>query len=240
MKIPPVLFENEDFVVLDKPAGLLSVPDRIQSAESLKEMLQKKYGQIFTVHRLDRETSGVILYAKSEAAHKYFSGIFEDRNVEKYYQGLVHGSLQEKKGTIREPMAEHPAKNGKMVVYRKGKPAVTDYEVVEEFALFSFLRFRIHTGRTHQIRVHMQHLGHPIVCDELYGSPEPVFLSSFKRNFKPSGREEEEERPLLGRLALHAAELIFTDPAGRKFELKAELPKDLRAVLQQLRKWGSG
>src|SRR4249920_1447854 len=215
MKSLEIIFENEDFLALNKPSGMLSVPDRTQSAESLKDILLKKYGQIYTVHRLDRGTSGVIVFAKSESFHQYLSIIFEERAVEKYYQGFVQGILQEKKGSINEPIAEHPAKNGKMVIFKKGKPSLTDYEVMEEFGLYSFLGFRIYTGRTHQIRVHMKHIGHPILCDELYGHEDPVFLSLFKRNFKHSKSEEEGERPLLSRLALHSQRLIFRDKSNQ-------------------------
>jgi 23S rRNA pseudouridine1911/1915/1917 synthase len=88
---PEVIFENDSFIAINKPAGLLSIPDRMQSEPSLKDMLLEKYGSIFTVHRLDKDTSGIILFAKSEAAHKYFSRLFEERKIEKYYQGLVTG-----------------------------------------------------------------------------------------------------------------------------------------------------
>ncbi len=238
MKLAEIIFENNDFVALNKPSGLLSVPDRTQSAESLKDILLKKYGQIYTVHRLDRGTSGVIVFAKSESFHQYLSVVFEERSVEKYYQGFVQGTMQEKKGSVNEPIAEHPAKNGRMVIFKKGKPSLTDYEVAEEFGLYSFLGFRIHTGRTHQIRVHLKHIGHPILCDELYGHEDPIYLSSFKRNFKHSKAEEEQERPLLSRLALHSQRLIFKDKSNQLHDLQAPLPKDFKALLQQLRKWG--
>jgi 23S rRNA pseudouridine1911/1915/1917 synthase len=107
--------------------------------------------------------------------------------------------------------------------------------VLESFLLYSWVQFRIHTGRTHQIRVHMQHIGHSIVCDEIYGDAKPVLLSSLKKNFKLS-KVAEEERPILSRLALHSYRLKFV-LQDTTFDLEAEVPKDLRAVLQQLRKW---
>ena len=238
MHHPEIIFENEAFVAINKPAGMLSIPDREGKEPSLKSWLREKYGNIFTVHRLDRETSGVIVFAKDEATHKYLSGIFEDREVEKVYQGLVQGTLPEKQGSIDLPIIEHPAKPGVMITAKKGKASLTDYKVEEELGLFSLVQFQIHTGRTHQIRVHMQSLGHPIVCDELYGDPKPIYLSSFKRGFKLS-RDEEHERPLLARLALHSHLLLFTDPQGTTHTLEAPLPKDMRALLQQLRKWKS-
>jgi 23S rRNA pseudouridine1911/1915/1917 synthase len=231
---PVIIFENEYFVVINKPSGLLSVPDRMQSEPSLKDILIAQYGSIYTVHRLDKGTSGVIVFAKDEATHKQLSQLFESREVEKYYAGLVHGQMMNESGSVDVPMMEHPGKNGKMVTNQKGKSALTDYEMLESFKLFSWLKFRIHTGRTHQIRVHMQHIGHSIVCDELYGSPDPILLSALKRKFHLSTKDDS-ERPLLSRLALHSSLLKF-DLNGNHYEFEAELPKDLKAVLQQLRK----
>jgi 23S rRNA pseudouridine1911/1915/1917 synthase len=238
MQNPEIILENEDFIVLNKPAGTLSIPDRTQSSESLKDWLQKKMGVIFTVHRLDKETSGLIVFAKHAQSHKFLSNAFEERMVEKYYLGIINGTISDKKGRIDEAIAEHPAKNGKMMVHKKGKLSVTDYEVLEEFGWYSLVQFQILTGRTHQIRVHMQHLGHPIVCDELYGDIQPILISSFKKNFKLS-RSEEEERPILRRLGLHAQRLQFRDEAGKEYSLESPLPKDMKALLQQLRKWKS-
>lgn len=231
---PQVIFENDQFVVIDKPSGLLSVPDRMQSEPSLKDMLLQEYGTIYTVHRLDRDTSGIIIFAKDEIMHKELSQLFESRDIEKYYFGLVHGRPAQSTGSIDAPMMEHPAKNGKMVTHQKGKPSLTDYEVEEQFKFHAWVKFRIHTGRTHQIRVHMQHIGHSIVCDELYGSPDPILLSSLKKKFNLS-KSEDVERPLLSRLALHAANLRFTHK-DVNYNFEASLPKDLKATLQQLRK----
>lgn len=215
---------------------MLSIPDRKQSEPSLKDRLKEKYGNIYTVHRLDKGTSGVIVFAKDEESHKQLSQLFEGRDVVKKYMGLVHGAVSPATGTIEAAIAEHPAKNGRMITHIKGKTSITDYEVLESFRLFTWVAFQIHTGRTHQIRVHMQYIGNSIVCDELYGDPAPVLLSDFKKNYKLSKREEE-ERPILGRLGLHAAHLSFS-LNGEAFTFEAELPKDLKALLQQLRKRG--
>jgi 23S rRNA pseudouridine955/2504/2580 synthase/23S rRNA pseudouridine1911/1915/1917 synthase len=233
---PVILFENEDFVAINKPPGMLSIPDREGKEPSLKSWLKEKYGEIYTVHRLDRETSGLILFAKNEEMHKFLSLAFEERAMEKIYGGIITGELIEKKGSIDMPVIEHPVKKGMMAVNKKGKPSLTDYGVLEEFGLYSLVEFRIHTGRTHQIRVHMQYLGHPIVCDELYGDARPILVSAIKRNYKLS-KSEEEERPILQRLALHSRLLRFTDRKGQTHSLEAPLPKDMQALLQQLRKW---
>lgn len=235
-KLPlDIVFENKSFIAINKPAGLLSIPDREQSQVSLKDMLIEKYGSIFTVHRLDKDTSGLIIFAKTEAAHKYFSNLFEGRQIEKYYQGLVHGIPSAKKGTIDAPIAEHGVQKGLYIVHRRGKPSVSDYEVIQENKSFSLLQFQLHTGRTHQIRVHCKDMGHPLACDELYGDGKPVLLSSIKKKFKLS-KHDEEERPMLNRLALHSFRLKFTDEDGKVIDLEAELPKDIRALLNQLQK----
>lgn len=243
MKIADIIVEETtDWIALNKPAGLLSIPDREGKDISLKKMLLEKYGNIFTVHRLDRGTSGLILFAKNEEAHKHLSQQFaregsfgEERQTEKIYQGMVLGTLPDKKGTIDAPIAEHPVKKGVMTVYRKGKEAITDYEVLEDFKIFSWMQFQIHTGRTHQIRVHAKHIGHPIVCDDLYGDGKPILLSSLKHKFRLS-KNEWEEKPLLGRLGLHASSLQFLHVNLEPIKLEAPLPKDLKAVLQQLKK----
>jgi 23S rRNA pseudouridine1911/1915/1917 synthase len=239
------LNETEDHIILNKPAGLLSIPDREGKDISLKQLLKEKYGNIYTVHRLDRETSGVIVFAKTEASHKHLSSLFmlpglgNDRAVKKIYRGLVLGMPPETKGRIESPIMEHPAKNGTMIVHRKGKVAITDYELLEGFQQYSFLHFRIHTGRTHQIRVHMKDLGHPVVCDKVYGDGQPVLVSKLKSKYKLS-KKEDEERPLLDRLALHSYQLSFSDTKGDLVEAEAPVPKDLRAVLQQLNKLKKG
>jgi len=237
MKLADIIIaETNDWIALNKPSGLLSIPDREGKDISLKKMLIEKYDNIFTVHRLDKGTSGLIVFAKNEEAHKHLSRQFEERQTEKIYCGLVLGSPTDKKGTIDVPIAEHPAKKGLMTVHRNGKESLTDFEVLEDFKIFSWIQFRIHTGRTHQIRVHAKHIGHPVVCDELYGDGNPVLLSSLKHKFKLS-KNELEERPLLHRLALHAKNLNFTNTNGELIKLEAPLPKDLKALLQQLRKW---
>jgi 23S rRNA pseudouridine1911/1915/1917 synthase len=236
MKIADItIAENIDWIALNKPSGLLSIPDREGKDISLKKLLIEKFGNIFTVHRLDKGTSGILVFAKNENAHKHLSQQFENRETKKIYQGIVIGSLENKKGTINAPIMEHPGKNGTMVINRNGKEAITDYEVLEDFKIYSLVQFQIHTGRTHQIRIHAKEMGNPIVCDELYGDGKLVLLSSIKKKFNLS-KKEEEEKPIMGRMALHALNLKFTNMNGETIELEAPLPKDMKAFLQQLAK----
>ncbi len=230
-----IVFESDDFIALNKPSGLLSIPDREGKDISLKVLLKEKFGNIFTVHRLDRDTSGLIVFAKNEIAHKHLSLQFEARQTKKIYQGLVIGSPSEKKGSIDSSIAEHPALYGTMIIHRHGKESLTDYEVLEDFGIYSLVQFQIHTGRTHQIRVHMKEIGHPIVCDTVYGDGNPVLISSLKKKYNLA-KTELEERPILGRLALHAFQLSFKGINGKLVELEAPLHKDMRATLQQLSK----
>jgi 23S rRNA pseudouridine1911/1915/1917 synthase len=231
-----IIFENDDFVALNKPAGILTIPDRHDETQlSLYQILLEQYGKIFIVHRLDRETSGLLLFAKNEASHKYLSQLFEQRNIEKVYLGIIRGSLPVKKGFVNEAIAEHPYRKGEMTINQKGKPSLTEYEVMEDYGIYSLVQFTIHSGRTHQIRVHMKFTGHPIACDTTYGDGKPILLSSFKRKYKLSVKDEE-ERPLLDRLALHSHRLIFKDAKGTQHALEAPVPKDMKALLQQLKK----
>lgn len=230
-----VILQTEDFIAINKPSGLLTIPDREGKDISLKKKLQETFDDVFTVHRLDKDTSGIVVFALTEQMHKHLSQQFEARETKKIYNGLVLGKPAETEGTIDEPIAEHPNKRGLMTVWRKGKESITEYKVVEAYRYYSWLAFRILTGRTHQIRVHMKYLGHPIVCDPLYGDGKPLLLSQLKKNYNLS-QAMDEERPILSRLALHAAQLSFKGLKGEDIMLEAPLPKDLKASLNQLGK----
>ncbi|MCD6013594.1 MAG: pseudouridine synthase [Flavipsychrobacter sp.] len=235
------LYEDDDLLIVNKPAGVLVIPDRFDATiASLNKLVEAKAGQkIWVVHRLDRETSGVICFAKNEAAHRYLSIQFQEHAVGKFYAGLVIGIVNPPEGRIEGAIAEHPAVNGKMIVAKKGKLAVTDYKVVEQWPLYGLVQFQIHTGRTHQIRVHMQSIGHPLVCDDLYGDGKPFMLSNIKRKYHLSGKDEA-ERPLLNRLALHAYRLQLVKEDGKEIIAEAPLPKDIGACVKQLNKWAGG
>jgi 23S rRNA pseudouridine1911/1915/1917 synthase len=233
------LYEDDDLIIVNKPAGLLVIPDRFNAdLPSLNKLIEAKAGgeKRWVVHRLDRETSGVICFAKNEHTHRYLSILFQERDVSKFYAGLVIGNVVPEAGRIEGAIAEHPAVHGKMIVAKKGKMAVTDYKVAEQWPLYALVQFQIHTGRTHQIRVHMQSIGHPLVCDDLYGDGEPFFLSAIKRKYKVSEKDEQ-EKPLLNRLALHAYRINFVKEDGTEVNAEATLPRDMSACVKQLNKW---
>lgn len=229
-----IVFEDEKIIAVNKPSGMLSIPDRANVQPSLKAILQKDHDDVFVVHRIDRPTSGLIIFAKDADTHKKLSALFLSHDMDKRYLGLVNGTIYPESGTVNAAIMESKEKTSIMIVHSKGKESITDYETIEKFPLYSLVEFRIHTGRTHQIRVHTKYLGHSLVCDELYGDGQPLKVSSIRKNYKLS-KLEEDEKPILSRLALHSYKLNF-ELDGKKYALEAPLPKDMRASLQQMRK----
>ncbi len=233
-----ILHEDEDLVIVQKPANYLSIPDRFDAEKpNLYHYLQQKYGSIFIVHRLDKETSGLICFAKNEEAHKFLSEQFFEHSVDKVYLALVEGHLHTPVGSIEKAIGKHPAFPGKMIITKRGKKSHTSYKVVEEFKAYSLLEVTIKTGRTHQIRVHLESIGHPLMIDGMYGRQDAFYLSSIKlRKYKI--QKDVEERPLMSRTTLHSYRLSFIHPSSKeKVSFENPLPKDFRAVLKQLGKW---
>lgn len=188
------------------------------------------------VHRLDKETSGVLLVALSHQATQrltaQLAGELEPR-VTKRYLALIEGRLSDEQGEIEAPLkVEGGRRKSPVAVDEQGKLAKTRYERVEVLGRHTVVRLWPETGRTHQLRVHMAHIGHPILCDRHYGSAEPLLLSKLKRSYTPG---KTPERPLLERLALHAEAIRFED-RGQLIDVEAPLPKDLSVALKQLRK----
>ncbi len=237
---PDIIYEDEHLIVVNKQAGLLSIPDRAGNKESLLGLLERQYGKVFVVHRLDRETSGILCFARNEAAHRHLSLQFEHHTSDKYYLALVDGVLHHDEGEIDKPIGEHPTISGKMAIVHSGKPSLTFYRVLERFKRFSLAEILIKTGRTHQIRVHFQSIGYPLAVDALYGRRAAFYLSEIKGKSYKSGKYTEEERPMMERTSLHSSRLRLDHPVtGERMEFKAELPKDFAAILNQLRKWGN-
>lgn len=231
-----ILYVDDDIIVVNKPSGILSIGDRFTfNIPSLLSMLRKKYEEVFTVHRLDKDTSGVVVFARNSDAHKSLSQQFELKSVSKKYYAFVEGKTEEE-GTIDEPIAESPFVAGKMVVFKKGKPSVTHYKTIETLGNISYLDINLETGRTHQIRVHMEHIGHPLFIDPKYGNRSEVYLSEFKGRKYRLGKNKV-ERPFISRLTLHAHSLTFVHPKTlEQMTFKSPLPKDLKALHYQLSK----
>jgi 23S rRNA pseudouridine1911/1915/1917 synthase len=230
-----ILLEDDAVLAINKPSGLLVLPDRYDHALlNLYDLLKETFGTIFVVHRIDRETSGIVLFAKTAEAHALLNTAFEQRQVEKKYRAIVSGTSHTDSGCIDLPIIENEHGVRKMKIdTKKGKEARTDYVVMERFDGYAFIEARPHTGRIHQVRIHLSSVGLPILADPLYGDGRGFFLSTIKRNYQ--GKEE--EQPLLGRTALHAFSLSFSHPVtSENILVEAPLPKDMEAVLKALRK----
>lgn len=232
-----ILYEDDYLIIVNKPAGIYSVPDRHQSEkDNLLFRLWAIDDAILPVHRLDKDTSGVICYAKEAETHQLMNTLFEERKVQKTYLALVNGIMRQAEGLIDAPIADRAGQPGTMRIHPDGKQSLTNYKVEKNFQMFTLVSMYPHTGRTHQIRVHALSIGHPLAIDPIYGTRSELRLSEIKRNYKFSGTEE---NPIMQRLTLHAKELKFPHPYTQELvTVTAPLPKDFHALLSQLEKWG--
>lgn len=219
-----VIFEDDHLLIVNKPAGTIVHPTTGHWSNTLANgvvyMWQQRGLRIRfrPVHRLDRETSGVLAIAKNPYVHQHISEQMKAGKVEKEYTALVRGNMEQDEGTVDAPIDRNPDSPHYRIVTPSGYPSVTHYRVVEQLKKATLLAIRLETGRTHQIRVHMAHLGHPLVGDAMYGIPED-------REAYPGGRH-----------ALHASRLGFIHPVSRTpLVFEAPLPGDLAAMLSRLR-----
>ena len=233
-----IIFEDDYLVVINKSAGLLTIPDRYQhDKRNLSSLMIKAYGEIFVVHRIDRETSGLIIFAKDAQTHKSLSEAFEENKIDKTYLALVQGTPKPLENRIETFLVKSETERSKIIVFKKGKWSITDYKVLESYdKKYSLVEVKILTGRTHQIRVHMQHIGNPLLVDSKYSNKDEFKLSEIKKR-KFRLQKNEEERPLITRHTLHAAKIGFTHPStGERMDFEVPLPKDMKAVVNQMRK----
>jgi len=231
-----VIYENDDIIVVNKAPRLYCIPPRKGAdGNSLLELVTRQFGKILIVHRIDKDTSGIVLFARNEEIHRKLSLSFQERSIKKTYVALTKNTMSTDQGSIDLPLKI--TSKGKVRVDRSGKEAHTDFEIIERFEGYSFVSLKPTTGRQHQIRVHLKAIGCPLIVDPLYGDEGPLTISQIKRK-KFHGRTES-TGTILERTPLHAH--ILQLPAGilelDRFE--APLPKDMNACLAQLRKWRS-
>jgi len=231
-----IICDDDQLLVLNKPANLLIHPDRLRhELINLHGILTEELGKAFVVHRIDKETSGIIMFGKTAETHAALIAQFEQRMVEEVYFGIVVGSMSADVGRIEVPIVESAGGTGlERETHHSGQEAVTEYRVLERFKGYSFIEVRPRAGKMHQIRVHLQSIGAPLLCDRTYGDGKAFFLSQVKPGYRPDGNE----KPLLERTALHAFAVSFDHPwTGGRTNLSAEMPKDMNSVLKYLRKF---
>ncbi|NCP78691.1 MAG: RluA family pseudouridine synthase [Desulfuromonadales bacterium] len=234
-----IAYEDEYLAVVNKPAGIA-----VHRAPSVKDAtlvdgLRFHFDSLSTeagtdragiVHRLDRETSGLLVVAKTDSVHRQLSDMFKDRKVVKIYKAICYGRFHGETGVIEQPIGRSGSDRKKMAVRRDGRTAITRFKVMEELGMFSVLNLSLETGRTHQIRVHLTHEGHPIVGDKLYGTVrwkgvEDPILRKYVREFP--------------RHALHSALISFVHPvSGEEIICKRPFPADLQELLETIRETG--
>jgi RluA family pseudouridine synthase len=231
-----LIYLDEYLVAVDKPAGFVSGPGR-GDEPSVTEWLRGRpelgaNPVLRVVQRLDREASGVLLYARTLPAQRQLVAAFAERRVEQVYQALVSGQVAAD-GEVNLRLGFNRKRNRVVTVSSGGKSALTRYRVVQRLPGHTLLECQPVTGRLQQIRAHLAAIGHPLSIDPLYGGGDALYLSHYKADYHPSRRRD--ERPLMARLTLHALRLTFPHPSsGTSFTLVAPLPKDFRATLAQL------
>ena len=212
-----IIYQDHDIIVINKPSGVSVTADRTGNAE-LRDLLGKQLGpqttsELRLVHRLDKDTSGVMILALNPQAQAQFSGYFEKRQVHKTYLALVTGPVPAQEGAIDAPLAQDRKNPPLMRIARKkGKEAVTRWRLLADFGMTALLAVTPETGRTHQIRVHLPSIGLPLAIDPLYGSSKPLFLSELKSDYRLG--KDQIEQPLIDRLTLHAYQISL--PADTK------------------------
>ena len=218
-----IVYEDDDLAVLNKPKGMVVHPAPGNESGTLVNALLYRFGTLSEangprpgiVHRIDRFTSGLLVVAKNDAAHEALSRQFADHSAHREYVCLVHGNLKEDSGTVNAPIGRHHTDRKRMAVVENGRHAVTHWHVAERFGTETLLDVALETGRTHQIRVHMAYIKHPILGDDVYGSPAPKLGLSGQ--------------------ALHGYRLTFAHPAtGETMTFTAPVPEDFRTALKRL------
>lgn len=228
-----IIYEDSDIVVINKPSGMVVHPAPGNESGTLVNALLYHCGDTLSgingvirpgiVHRIDKDTSGLLVVAKNDDAHVFLSSLLKDHGIKRTYHAIIIGHMKEQNGTVNAPIARHPIDRKKMAVVAGGREAITHYEVIEEYTGYSYIRLNLETGGTHQIRVHMSYKGHPIIGDTVYGGGKTQF--------------EKANSALLDGQILHAKELSFPHPRTKEImHFECELPSNFKALLEKLNK----
>ncbi|MEK7566701.1 MAG: RluA family pseudouridine synthase [Patescibacteria group bacterium] len=230
-----IIYEDKDFLVLNKPAGVVVHPDKNHAEGTLVQEIVKKYPEVCgvgdastdsalrpgVVHRLDKDTSGLLAVARNQESFTYLKSLFQEKGIKKTYLVLVSGVIKNDSGVIDLPIGRSRKDSRRRIAGRgasgKLREAVTEYKVVKRFKDFTLLEVKLITGRTHQIRAHFSAISRPVACDIIYGGKKPACPAGLNRQF------------------LHAWKLEFISPTGAKMSFEADLPDDLERVLEELR-----
>ncbi|MBQ7224972.1 MAG: RluA family pseudouridine synthase [Clostridia bacterium] len=227
-----IVFEDEDIAVINKPAGMVVHPaPGNESGTLVNGLLYHCKGSLSgingvirpgIVHRIDKDTSGLLVVAKNDESHVFLSSLLKDHGIKRVYHAIVVGHYKEQGGTVNAPIGRHPVDRKRMAVVAGGREAITHYEVIEEYPSFTYARFQLETGRTHQIRVHTSYIGHPIIGDTVYGGGKTSF--------------EKSNSALLDGQILHAKILSFPHPKTKEIlTFECELPDNFKRLLEKLR-----
>jgi 23S rRNA pseudouridine1911/1915/1917 synthase len=228
-----IVYEDSEIIVINKPSGMVVHPANGNESGTLvnallyhcKDSLSGINGVIRPgiVHRIDKDTSGLLVVAKTDEAHIFLSSLLKDHEIKRTYHAILVGHLKENSGTVNAPISRHPVDRKKMAVVQGGKDAITHYTVIAEYPSFTYAKMELETGRTHQIRVHMSYIGHPIIGDTVYGGGKTPF--------------EKANASLLDGQALHAKELSFPHPKTKEImHFECELPDNFKTILNKLEK----
>jgi 23S rRNA pseudouridine1911/1915/1917 synthase len=235
-----ILYEDDHLLIVNKPAGMVTHPAYGNYTGTLVNALLYHCGSLATssdptrpgiVHRLDKDTSGLMVVAKTDVAHATLAKQFSLRTIEREYWAIVWGVFKKKSGSIEAQVGRSKSDRKKMAVVKEGRHAETRYEVLKQFAYLALLRLKLLTGRTHQIRVHLSHIGHPVFGDPAYGGRRIAWGSGSPRQ----KAEVQKFLQIIPRQALHAKTLGFVHPAtGKRMFFDSELPEDMKAMLREL------